>query len=655
MKTNIVRSLIVFILLLSSFAPAGQVYALNTDTTSPQAPSLADMLNPDGTLNLNTGFHGTLNLSDWQVSLDPQRGPILRTATNTWQQMQNGTNGNVSAMAIDGNGNIYIGGSFTAICGNAACNSGNVTLHGLAVWNGASWQGLGGYGMNGGIYAITLSGNNVYIGGIFDKICSNASCTTGTNAKNVAYWNGSTWSGFGFGLDNFVFALAANGNTVYAGGNFNNICGNSACNSGNTAANYIAKWDGVQWSSIGYGVNSAVYALLLNGSDLYTGGYFSHLCGNAACSFTGASVNYIARWSTSTSTWYSIGNGLNNDVRAIALGASNAIYVGGFFTQTCGNQTCNSSNITVNRIAKWNGTTWSALGNGVNSDVYAVTTNGSNVYVAGNLSQICGNAACNSANTTVNHVTAWNGSTWSTLANGVNYSAIALAATSTSLYTGGLFTLACGDAACSTGNTTANYVAKFSVPLTATIYSTGTQDGWILESSETSDTGSSVNTAATSFYLGDNATRKQYRGMLSFNTGTALPDTAVITRITLKLKQQASVGGGNPVSTLQGFMTDIKTGYFGTFAALQIADFEATASKTLGPSIPTAINNWYSINLTNGQAYINKLSTNAGLTQIRLRFKVDDNNDAVANYLSLFSGDATAADRPQLVIAYYVP
>jgi len=52
----------------------------------------------------------------------------------------------------------------------------------------------------------------------------------------------------------------------------------------------------------------------------------------------------------------------------------------------------------------------------------------------------------------------------------------------------------------------------------------------------------------------------------------------------------------------------------------------------------------------------------AALTQIRLRsrpssfgVKLDDNNNTIANYLSLFSGNAAAANRPQLVVEYYVP
>ncbi len=190
--------------------------------------------------------------------------------------------------------------------------------------------------------------------------------------------------------------------------------------------------------------------------------------------------------------------------------------------------------------------------------------------------------------------------------------------------------------------------------LTRTFTSIAIQDGWILESSETSKKGGTLNSNATTFNLGDDATKKQYLGILSFNTGAALPDNAVITSVILKVKKRGITGGGNPLTTFQGFMVDIKKGPFGT-AALQTDDFQTTAGKSYGPFKPTPVNNWYSINLTGAQAYINKLSTASGLTQIRLRFKLDDNNNAIANLLSLYSGNAPALNRPQLVITYYVP
>lgn len=186
-----------------------------------------------------------------------------------------------------------------------------------------------------------------------------------------------------------------------------------------------------------------------------------------------------------------------------------------------------------------------------------------------------------------------------------------------------------------------------------TSYSNSSQDGWVLESSETSNAGSLFNSTAATFNLGDDAGKRQYRAILSFNTG-ALPDDAVITSITLKVKKQGVTGGGNPVTMFQGFMVDIKKGLFGT-ATLQTSDFQAAAHKTYGPFSPALVGNWYSINLTSGKPYINKLSAASGLTQMRLRFKLDDNNNTIANYLRLYSGNAGLVNRPQLVITYYVP
>jgi len=191
-------------------------------------------------------------------------------------------------------------------------------------------------------------------------------------------------------------------------------------------------------------------------------------------------------------------------------------------------------------------------------------------------------------------------------------------------------------------------------PVVITLQSAGAQDGWVLESSENSNAGGTFNAAATTFNLGDDATKKQYRAILSFNTAS-LPDTAVITGVTFKVRQQAIIGGGNPVAAFGGFMFDVKNGFFGTASTLQTDDFQAAASASYGPSAPAPVGGWYSFNLTNAKLFVNKLSTGSGLTQIRLRFKLDDNNNAIANYLSLYSGNALAGSQPQLVITYYVP
>jgi len=59
--------------------------------------------------------------------------------------------------------------------------------------------------------------------------------------------------------------------------------------------------------------------------------------------------------------------------------------------------------------------------------------------------------------------------------------------------------------------------------------------------------------------------------------------------------------------------------------------------------------------LSGASGSINLLPAASGLTQIRLRFKLGDNGNALANDLVLFSGNAAPASRPQLIITYHLP
>ena len=44
-----------------------------------------------------------------------------------------------------------------------------------------------------------------------------------------------------------------------------------------------------------------------------------------------------------------------------------------------------------------------------------------------------------------------------------------------------------------------------------------------------------------------------------------------------------------------------------------------------------------------------------GVTQFRLFFSVDDNDDMNADYMKFFSGNSTSGNRPKLIVRYYVP
>ncbi len=188
--------------------------------------------------------------------------------------------------------------------------------------------------------------------------------------------------------------------------------------------------------------------------------------------------------------------------------------------------------------------------------------------------------------------------------------------------------------------------------VTTIFYSNATEDGYIRESAENSNVGGGLNATNLTFSVGDSAQKYQYRAILSFKT-SSLPVTAVILSATLRLTKQSGVGV-NPFDTHGPLYVDLRKGYFGSSSALQAADFSASTSLLRAASVsPVVVTGKYVANLpTTSLIQINKL----GLTQMRLYFKLDDDNDLVADYLSFYSGNTTtSAYRPTLEIVYYLP
>ena len=188
-----------------------------------------------------------------------------------------------------------------------------------------------------------------------------------------------------------------------------------------------------------------------------------------------------------------------------------------------------------------------------------------------------------------------------------------------------------------------------------TLRSNGNNDGWVLESSEDSNQGGDKDSRATTFALGDDAQDRQLRAILHFPTHY-LPDNAVVTRALLMIKGQALVGT-DPFTTHQNILVDIRSGAFGfigpfQFRGLQVSDFQSPSSRdAVGMIQNNPLNGWYYAWLDpSAYEYINT----TGITQIRLRFQLDDNDNMAADYLRFYSGDYDRLpDRPQLTIEYY--
>ena len=136
------------------------------------------------------------------------------------------------------------------------------------------------------------------------------------------------------------------------------------------------------------------------------------------------SSNRIAKWNGSA--WAALGSGMNSRVSALAVIGSD-LYAGGGFTTADG--------VSANRIAKWNGSNWVSLGSGINLAIYALVASGSDLYVGGDFTTAGGVSA--------NRVAKWNGSTWAALGSGMSGRVFAMATDSFNrLFVGGNFGMA---------------------------------------------------------------------------------------------------------------------------------------------------------------------------------------------------------------------
>ncbi|HAB18861.1 MAG TPA: hypothetical protein DCE44_20770, partial [Verrucomicrobiales bacterium] len=153
----------------------------------------------------------------------------------------------------------------------------------------------------------------------------------------------------------------------------------------------------------------------------------------------------------SDANWIGMGGipGANAPVYAAVVDGSGNLYIGGAFTVV--------GDVVANRIAKWNGSSWSALGSGIAASdviinsplapvVLALALSGNDLYAGGVFK--------NAGGTTATNIARWDGTNWAALGSGVGgdfpgapAAVKALTVAGGDLYAGGEFTKAGGLAA----------------------------------------------------------------------------------------------------------------------------------------------------------------------------------------------------------------
>jgi hypothetical protein len=168
---------------------------------------------------------------------------------------------------------------------------------------------------NGLNRAMVRDGNTLYLGGEFTQICGvarNRLAAVDVSTGQLTTWNPNA--------DNIVYALALSGSDLYAGGDFTNIGGQ---NWNRIAAIHTTDGTATNWNP---NANGTVRAIALGGSTMCIGGVFTNAGGQARARI--AALNATVNANNAISTW---NPGASELVRALEISGS-TLYVGGDFS-----------------------------------------------------------------------------------------------------------------------------------------------------------------------------------------------------------------------------------------------------------------------------------------------------------------------------------
>lgn len=270
---------------------------------------------------------------------------------------------------------------------------------------------------------------NIIVLLIFHSIISNAQTWKVVGDSGIGCGQGTTCGGCGS-----VEIMSVVNDELFISGGMGQSCGGPGYGCG--------KWDGTKWDSLGWGFfnNTTFLRYAYFKQEIYIGGgFYSAYSGvplNQVIPFT----RNIAKWDGIDSVWHSISN-INPNEAVYALQVyKDTLYVGGKFYGGSPGQ----------RIARFDGTNWSAFGNiggGTLTEVRCMAVFKDELYVGGDFTLAGGVPA--------NYIARWNGVKWDSVGSGLDYmpNAMVVDTVANILYVGGIFEYA--------GGQPAKYIAKW--------------------------------------------------------------------------------------------------------------------------------------------------------------------------------------------------
>lgn len=342
---------------------------------------------------------------------------IARWNGVTWATLGGGLDGAVRALHVAANGDLIVGGSF-----DAAAAPGGQALARIARWDGAQWTSVDQGVAQGSVRAIeSLPNGDLAFGGTFRQV-------NGAAVNGLAIYDGVSWQTPVLPGTVQVLALCQEvGGDLWIGGQF----------IGSSVIHQLASWNGSNLTLVATPIDGTVGSILVDS----TGGLVVGNSGASGASGISVARRFAGSWTTLDASgleintivehasglvaggdrpslsqnstpkirryqqgvWSSLG-GAFDSFRALAADAQGGVYVGGGFTKI--------ADIPADRVAHWDGNSWSALGSGLSGTVRAMTVASNGDLIVGGFFSLAGGVPAS-------HIARWNGTNWSPLGAGL--------------------------------------------------------------------------------------------------------------------------------------------------------------------------------------------------------------------------------------------